>query len=440
MSQPTPGFSPAVGAPAPPRRAQPPPRKAAADRVAIDAAAVTDPDAPTVVRMPDGRIVEQHLSAERQRLMHLSLLHSRTRGYVELGAGERVDGKLHIYTRREPDHFLRGGASGDPDWLARTLALAAQHHADGEELFVGVTPRSRPVAQKQHVLYTRYLWLDVDGPTYLDRLWALLERYPPTAVLDSAGSGGRHAYWRLDRLLPARILTVAWQTLINPIDVIKKTPRRPDRVIGYRDRVTGRMTAGNERPIDLIELYNQRLIHQLGYHTDERGEQIPVGDRTCSDRSRVMRLGGSTNYKTGHHARFLTLDLHGRGYTPKALVGALPDPPGRPVTRRRTPWPQMRGLDPYKSIPAAEYFWRLAQIEVPTRGRVSCPAPEHADVDPSCSVGDFVWKCHSCGRKGTIYDLASVVSGGPAGDALASSRHDFLQAVQLVRDTFGERR
>src|ERR1035437_613527 len=91
MSQPTPGFSPAVAAPAAPRRAQPPPRKAAAGRVAIGTAAVTDLDAPAGIRMPHGRIVERPMPPATQRMMHLSLLHARTRGYVELGAGKRVD-------------------------------------------------------------------------------------------------------------------------------------------------------------------------------------------------------------------------------------------------------------------------------------------------------------------------------------------------------------
>jgi hypothetical protein len=441
MTGPTPGFSPVLGAPAAPPVTKPPAsRPARAAWLPVTAAAVSDPDAPVVVRMPDGRIVHRQVSAARQRLMHLSLLHARTRGYVELGAGVRADGKLQIYTRRDRGHFLRGGASGDSDWLERTLALAAEHDRDGQELFVGVAPRSRQAAHKQHVLCTRYLWLDVDGAEHLDRLWALLERYPPSAVIDSAGSGGRHAYWLLDRLIPARVLTLDGRTLINPVDEIKKTPQQPDRVIGYRDRKTGELASARQRPIELIERYNQRLIHQLGYLADQQGEQIPVGDRMCSDRSRLMRLAGSTNYKTGNRARILTLDLHGRGYTPEELIGALPDPPGRPFIRRRTPWQEVRGVDPYKSIPAAEYFWRLAGIEVPSRGRVSCPAPEHPDVDPSCSVRDFVWKCHSCGHNGTIYDLASVVLGGPSGDTLASSREDFLRAVQLVRETFGERR
>ena len=98
---------------------------------------------------------------------------------------------------------------------------------------------------------------------------------------------------------------------------------------------------------------------------------------------------------------------------------------------------EIRGRDPYKSIPAEDYFWRLARIEVPDDGWVSCPSPEHPDISPSCSVGDYRWRCFSCGHRGGIYDLASVLAHGPTGDALAGSREDFLRAVAAVRDEYG---
>lgn len=449
MSQPTRGFSPVLSAPAPPCRPQPPPPppqvQANARQLLIAAAASTDLDAPVVVRMPDGRIVERHVSAERQRLMHLSLLHTRTRGYVELGAGNRrADGKLDIYTRRKPDHFLRGGASGDPDWVDHILTLADKHNRD-EELFLGVAPRCRPGGSKQDVLYTRFLWLDIDGAEHLDRLWALLERYPATAILDSAGSGGRHAYWRLDRLLPARVLTVGDRTAINPTNVLKqtvdeRTGRQRVRVVGYRDRATGVLLDTDERPVDLIQRYNKRLIHQLGSRANARGDQVPVGDPNCAEHARMMRWAGSPNQKTGQLARILTLDLYGCGWPPEELAGRMPDPPGPAIVRRRSSAREreIRGPDPYKSIPAEDYFWRLAGIEVPHDGVVSCPSPDHPDLKPSCHVGDYRWRCWSCGREGTLYDLESVIKGGPCGDALEGD--SFRLAVAGVRAKYGELR
>ena len=54
-----------------------------------------------------------------------------------------------------------------------------------------------------------------------------------------------------------------------------------------------------------------------------------------------------------------------------------------------TPRPRRDGTsaDPYKRISPPEYFEKLAGIVVPRDGLVSCPAPEHEDRNPSCSVG-----------------------------------------------------
>jgi hypothetical protein len=99
--------------------------------------------------------------------------------------------------------------------------------------------------------------------------------------------------------------------------------------------------------------------------------------------------------------------------------------------------------DPYKRIVPPAYFARLARIRVPSRGGlVSCPAPAHRDRHPSCSVGaepEQGWRCHSasCGARGAIYDLASVVDGGPWGPALRGSA--FTRARARVIEAFGER-
>ena len=86
------------------------------------------------------------------------------------------------------------------------------------------------------------------------------------------------------------------------------------------------------------------------------------------------------------------------------------------------------------------YFAQLAGIDVPAGGGlVSCPA--HDDRDPSCSVGagpEQGWRCHSdrCGARGAIYDLASVLVGGPTGQELRGE--EFKRAQAYVRDVFGE--
>ena len=124
----------------------------------------------------------------------------------------------------------------------------------------------------------------------------------------------------------------------------------------------------------------------------------------------------------------------------------LPDPRSSSATcptrsHRCTPRVHASGTsaDPYKRIGPREYFERLAGIVVPRDGLVNCPA--HEDRVPSCSVGTDAsqgWRCHAggCGARGAIYDLASVLLGGPWGPQLRGEA--FKRARAYVIDAFGE--
>jgi hypothetical protein len=188
-----------------------------------------------------------------------------------------------------------------------------------------------------------------------------------------------------------------------------------------------------------IERAHLRLIHHLG--TDQDGKPN-VADPAVKDRSRVLRLAGTVNYKTGQYARLLEADFQLPGYDPDELIGDLPDPtaPGPPPSRRRPPDPAL-SRDPDKQISPAEYFQKLAGSDIPRGGLVRCPAPWHEDRHPSCSVGTTAsqgWCCHagSCGARGAIYDLASVLLGGPYGNDLRGEH--FKRARAYVTDIFGD--
>jgi len=79
-----------------------------------------------------------------------------------------------------------------------------------------------------------------------------------------------------------------------------------------------------------------------------------------------------------------------------------------------TPLRPDRVEDSMLTIPAPSYFEALAGIAVSDNGgTVNCPSPRHDDRSPSCRVypGDRGWHCFGCGRGGSIYDLASELSG-----------------------------
>jgi CHC2 zinc finger len=350
------------------------------------------------VTLPDGRHASGELPVERHRAIQLWMLHRHTRGLVELTPGTReLEGRLYVDRRSRPEHYLPGGARGDKRWLVRLLEHAwaicdgkyARRFADGprEEVFVGVSERSEPRGAKDAVIQARWLWIDVDRPDRLEVLWEFLAERPCHLLVESAGSGGVHAYWQLAEALPAR--------------------------------------EGKREP---IEQANLRIIHALGED---------VADANCKERSRVLRLAGTVNFKTGRYARIMEANLALPPYDPARLVGDLADPPELAATEVAIRRREGRGEDPYKQIPAPAYFPLLAGITVPPRGGlVRCPA--HDDEHPSCSVSptEPVWKCHACGAGGTIYDLASAVLGGPTGTELRGEA--FKRARAYIVDVLGE--
>jgi hypothetical protein len=149
------------------------------------------------VRLDDGRTFCGELPAERHRALHIGLLHSQSNGLVELAAGTRRDGTLHIHTRARADHFLPGGGTGAPGWLEALLALAAIHADLGVELFIAPAVRLQARGEKHAVAHTRALWVDIDEPGQLHHLWAFLAE-KPCHVLVESGGGGAHAYWLLE--------------------------------------------------------------------------------------------------------------------------------------------------------------------------------------------------------------------------------------------------
>ena len=361
-----------------------------------------EPRLPCRIRLVDGRWFLGELPVARHRAIQLGMLHADSEGLVELAAGLRRDGDLRISTRTRPDHFLPGGGAGSEGWLEALLSLADRHARRGEEVFFAPAVRSQARGDKRAVSHPRALWVDVDRPGQLHRLWALLAERPCHLLVETAGSGGVHCYWRLDKPLAARQIVESTGELLEP-----------------------------------IEQAHLRLIHHLG--VDAAGKP-DVADYACRERSRILRLAGTVNTKSGKHARIIDADFELPPYPIAQLVGDLPDPAaGRPL-RQGTARRRVAHEDPYKRIPPPEYFELLAGIEVPVRGGLlRCPA--HQDENPSCSVGADAtrgWCCFSsrCGARGAIYDLASVLLGGPWGHDLRGE--EFKRAQAYVHDVFGE--
>ena len=237
-----PGAGPAGGEPIPEqggsdarshRRPRPAPRQPPrAKGCAAASGSLTDASSP-------GR-----LSPERHRALQLGILHEQTGGLVEIAAGARRDGRLQITTRRRADHFLPGGGGGG-EWLGALLTLAGRHVDRGEEVFVAPAVRASAGGEKRAVSESRWLWVDVDQPGQLHALWAFLAERPCHLLVETAGSGGVHAYWLLAQPLPASHVNRQTGELVEPIEranlrIDPPPRRRPGRQADRRrPRVRG---------------------------------------------------------------------------------------------------------------------------------------------------------------------------------------------------------
>ena len=184
-----------------------------------------------------------------------------------------------------------------------------------------------------------------------------------------------------------------------------------------------------------IERAHGRIIHALGVDAARPARRRRPALRRARARDATGRARSTSSPARGRACSRPT--SRSSRTRIDELVGDLPDAPSviaGPRTRARG-----RGsADPYKRIPPPEYFLRLAGISVPRGGLVSCPVPRHRDRHPSCSVGtrpEQGWCCHSasCGARGAIYDLASVLDGGPwgaqlRGEAFARARARVIEA------------
>ena len=235
-----------------------------------------------------------------------------------------------------------------PDGSRRCSRSRPSHADRGEELFIAPAVRSHARGEKHAVAHTRALWVDIDQPGQLHHLWALLAEKPCHLLVESGG-GGAHAYWLLDKPLPAT---------------------DQNQPAGLR--------------ADPIERAHARIIHRLG--VDGHGRPNVADPAPAKIRSRLMRLGGSVNGKTGRPARILEADFQLAPYAIEQLVGDLPDPTPPGSTRRHRA--ESRAPGPVQADQPARVL-RATRRDPGTarRAGLAAPPPWHEDQHPSCSVG-----------------------------------------------------
>ena len=243
-------------------------------------------------------------------------------------------------------------------------------HAD---VYVGCAPRSRRSGTRNDIDQVWVLWAECDGA---DAARSALEYRPEPAIVVRSGSGPNlHAYWPLRRPLA-------------PADA---------------------------------EVANLRLAQAVG------------ADRACFDAARILRPPGTWNHKHAPPSPVVALRADaGARFEVADVVARAPEIQAEPVERRwRTRGTRDPGGDGLLRIPPAVYVGELLGVNARPGRKVHCPF--HDDERPSLHVyatASRGWSCFSCGRGGSIYDLAADLWG------METRGRAFVELRQLLADSF----
>lgn len=336
---------------------------------------------PQLVGLRDrgGRRLQRVLGADTHAALLSELLHSGRPGFVEVVGVRRLpNGRLGRFDRSRLENFVPAGQR--EALLERVRELRAGERA---EVFLTPTTLRVPVPGNDSVDRSTVAWVDIDDPRRL----RTLRRFPhaPHAVIAS-GSGGAHAYWRLE------------------------------------PELTG----------ERCEALNRMLAAALG------------ADPASCNRGRILRVPGSLNWKPtakglgAAWCRVVMCDLAKPPYSSRVLAAGLRDPKAPvPVRRPRLPRP---GPDeePWSGLEAAEYYRVITGNEPRRDGKVRCPNAAHEDRHPSAQLYSGAgagWYCFACAAGGGAVDMVAARRGYPTGSGLRGEQ--FNECVAELRRLFG---
>jgi hypothetical protein len=254
--------------------------------------------------------------------------------------------------------------------LASVLVL---EHARRTDVYVGCAPRTRRAGTKDAVGNVWTLWAECDGAGSVETLRRFDPR--PALVIGSGSGVNCHADWPLQEPLTA----------------------------------------------PAAEAANLRLATALG------------ADLACFDASRILRPPGTWNHKHRPPTRVATLYLENdRRFDVNDVLRHVPVVNEERLERRwRPPVPRSSSSDPLLSIVPAVYVTELVGRTPGRNHKISCPF--HEDRTPSLHVfptPERGWCCFSCGRGGSIYDLAAGLWG------MIPRGREFIQVRNELRERF----
>jgi hypothetical protein len=302
--------------------------------------------------------------------------------YVRALFGPAPEGSLVEVRFRVPSGMAQRfmPASREHDVVDAVLSLASR-----TEVFVGVLPRARPGGRIADVVKrSSVLWADCDTSASVAALASFEPR--PSMVVASGSDQHVHAYWFLQ----------------EPVD------------------------------LDRLEHLNRRLAAALG-----------ADGGVVTKPHTILRPAGSLNTKHSPPALVRLIGLQ-EGHRPGAdeIDALLPRERTEPGSMShaglsRAPTP-IASSDPLRLVPPPVYFERLTGLRVGRSGKLRCLF--HDDRSPSLHVyrePGRGWYCFGCGRGGSIYDLAALLSGRETrGSDFSEVRRELRELIVAAQASF----
>jgi len=381
------------------------------------------------------------MNAQHETLAHLRLL-----------AGEQAAGR-YLELRYAPP---------GRDWMRRITIPASQPQraahlitrlAPTRDVYIGAALRdSTEHGGANAIEISHLLWIETDDPGASARL----RRFePPPSLLVASSPGHLHAYWQLTQPVARDQLQAANRKLAHhlggdpaSIDLArllrpcgslnhKRTTPAPVRLLAHRpdaryelDTLTGGLADPAPR---------RRHAHPGPWRAvnplDARLRSIPAPDY-------AQVLAGAQPNRAGK----ISCPFHDLSVGRAVSAGVSPacSPADASSTDRQGPPPSAGDAgpsrvsspgsspDPLRLVPPPVYFELLTGLRVGRSGKLRCMF--HDDRSPSLHVyrePDRGWYCFGCGRGGSIYDLAGLLSGrGTRGSDFSELRRELERLVR----------
>jgi hypothetical protein len=352
-----------------------------------------------------------------------------------------------------------------PARAAREILKLAEH----TDVYVGVTPRRHRHGGRSAIHRAWVLWADLDQPDGTHPGAGV--PVAPGVIIYSGTPGHRHLYWPLIQPLSVAqverangILALALRadsgavlnaaTILRPPGTHNFKHGRPSTVTLERfeprahtatqilDGLPGNVPAPPHAEAVRIAASDPLLaIEPACYVQSLTGLRVPRSRKvSCPFHELSGRRAVGDGVSPAGSVADASVNDRGDGRVSvegmdaqlprEAAEGASTSPAG--LARSPRACSLVASSDPLRSVPPPVYFERLTGLRVGPSGKLRCLF--HDDRSPSLHVyrePGRGWYCFGCGRGGSIYDLAALLSGrGTRGLDFAKLRRELEELMR----------